>query len=474
MVIESYFGATRTCPVKNKLITGFKFSFLIVMISLITACGGGGSSSNGGGTLQAVSGTAATGIAIDGNVNVYGSNGGSMLDVPVGASGDYSADVTGLTAPFFICAVPDDSNLASQYSYADGPGIANITPMTTLALYYANGDQDPASLISTWPVNQANVTANLPDAQAAVNANFVGVFDVINAALNIDFSTYDIFSTGFNIGDIFDQILDLLDVDLGDGTPVITIDEAPFTFDSDIDISGINIGGATGTLTITGADTSVIGTSFSPTVQTGSAGSTTALVWGDLDTQVTVGGSGTQLSVVTLNFSQLIGGQVKLYSYALTCLLPGDDCGNLQLDIANKRANFNHLQMPLSGAANNSATGSITLNGTLNWAEESSASAPYITSFDASESTIFPGNSVDLIAVFTNGTGAIDNGVGIVNSTSPVSVSPSVTTTYTLTVTNESGSVSSTVTITANDSGGGGHSTGLGSLAVSGADTLVK
>ncbi len=556
----------------------YKIISTIFLLLLITGCGGGGGSepaAGGGDPAPTVSGTAATGIALDGVVNVYGSSGGSVLDVPVDASGNYSADVTGLEPPFFLCAVPTNNTLPSQYSWADGPGTTNITPMTTLTLFYANGDQDPASLVNTWQANQASVSMNLPNAQSAVNANFIGIFSAINAALNINFTTYDFFSTGFNIGDVFDQILDLLGIDLSSGTPVITVNGAAFTFAPNIDISGINIGGSgggsgsgvagvnpvtpltssvtlpnaglgeftiesgsdgdiefvnqsfqlsngtppinvvavqrvqaadiscsdgtnvngalssdfstgvvnldaavnsqnvsctsnfqsilpviisdgqsitdllenwgddfdpanaaqsgllnttcpssvnddldidpftkscngsfltnytvtddeggthklstkftfsasssggggggstgLGSLTLSGVDTPAIGTSYTPTIQTGSGmGTPFVVVWGGVSIgQLTIGGtSSSELASITFNDSQVIGGQVVVYSYGLICSLPSDDCGNLQVDEINRQAFFNNLQMPLTGFLDNAAMGPVTLNGTLTW-----------------------------------------------------------------------------------------------------------
>ena len=221
---------------------GIKSIVLIASILILSACSGGGGGD--GASTSIVSGTAATGIALNGVVNAYGSNGGIVTDIPIDASGNYTADVTGLTAPFFFSAIPTNNKLTAQYSWANGTGTANITPLTTLALFYANGDQDPATLVGAWPTQSAAVTMNLPDALAAVNANFAGIFTAINPALNIDFATYDFFSTEFTIGDKYDQILDLLSVELSSGTPVITVDGATFTFDPNIDISGVDIGGS--------------------------------------------------------------------------------------------------------------------------------------------------------------------------------------------------------------------------------------
>jgi len=74
---------------------------------------------------------------------------------------------------------------------------------------------------------------------------------------------------------------------------------------------------------------------------------------------------------------------------------------------------------------------------------------PTITSFKAGASTITAGNSTTLTAVFSGGTGTVDNNVGAVTSGTPVQVTPASTTTYTLTVKNGAGtSVTATVTVT--------------------------
>jgi hypothetical protein len=75
--------------------------------------------------------------------------------------------------------------------------------------------------------------------------------------------------------------------------------------------------------------------------------------------------------------------------------------------------------------------------------------APSITSFAASPSTIEAGSSSSLTAVFTGGTGVITPGNTSVTSGTAVSVSPTTTTPYTLTVTPTSGSaVTAMATVT--------------------------
>jgi len=75
--------------------------------------------------------------------------------------------------------------------------------------------------------------------------------------------------------------------------------------------------------------------------------------------------------------------------------------------------------------------------------------APTITSFSAASSTITSGDTSSLTAVFSDGTGVIDNGIGAVSSSIAVDINPNATTTYTLTVTNTEGvTVTNSVVVT--------------------------
>lgn len=72
-----------------------------------------------------------------------------------------------------------------------------------------------------------------------------------------------------------------------------------------------------------------------------------------------------------------------------------------------------------------------------------------ITSFEASPTTIKEGESVNLTAVFKNGSASINNNVGAVSSNVAKSVTPTSTTTYILKVSNSLGaSITSSVTVT--------------------------
>ncbi len=239
----------------------FKLASLFLLLLTLTACGGGGGGSDGGSTL---SGTAATGAAIFGKVSIFGANGGIVADVQTDSSGKYSADVSGLTPPFCVCVIPDDSSKSTQYSYATGAGTANITPLTTLTLYYANGEQNPEQLAdaSTWPAASQNVAAAVPDILATVNANFASLF----SAQGFDASSYDFFTSQFIPGDQFDQILDQLNIDITGAAPIITVDGSPFNFDLDIRVP---TGGDLGVVTYEGGGSNLLsaqGRTFKPGV----------------------------------------------------------------------------------------------------------------------------------------------------------------------------------------------------------------
>jgi hypothetical protein len=223
-----------------------KIFFTVFMLLFLSACGGGGGGNNnnaGGGGTATVSGTAATGAAFVGVINVYGKNGGEIPDVAIDESGKYSVDVSALTPPFLLCAVPASGSLQPpQSSFASSSGVANITPLTTLVVFNANGGQDPCaqSPKDNWPGQSDSVATAVEAVKEVVNANFAGVF----SGTTIDLTNYDFFSTEFDVGDEFDQVLDKLNIDLSGDSPVIDVDGIPdFIFDPEINVPGDGSGG---------------------------------------------------------------------------------------------------------------------------------------------------------------------------------------------------------------------------------------
>lgn len=209
---------------------------------MLSGCGGGGGSDAGGGTASTLSGTAATGAAMVGHIEVTGAGGQTLGSVAINADGSFSADVTGMSGPFLLAALPDDTSLPTQYSYAAAAGVTvNVTPLTTLALFLANSQQDLAAMAASWSSAQIDTTA-LATAQARINANFASQL----SAQGLDPTTYDFFSAGFDTdGNGLDGMLDglVIDVDMSGGSYSIQVGGASFSFDAGIDIGGIDIGG---------------------------------------------------------------------------------------------------------------------------------------------------------------------------------------------------------------------------------------
>ena len=212
---------------------------------LLSACGGSDSDNsdsdnNNEPASEAITGTAATGAAIDGFVYVMDAT-GTEINVAIEDDGSYTATVTGMTGPFLLRAIPNADSTAIEYSFAEeGDTVANITPMTTLAMFFANDEASLSELQSSWS-DAANSfsTDDLEEAQAQVKANFADLFE----DNGVDTSAFDLFATAFEANNTtFDAVLDALniDIDMSNGTVVILLDGISFTYDADIDTSGIN------------------------------------------------------------------------------------------------------------------------------------------------------------------------------------------------------------------------------------------
>jgi hypothetical protein len=147
-----------------KLLTG-ALSLLLLVSLLLSACGSGGSgSSSSPAAVQttAVAGIAAAGAPLAGKVHLSDS---SVLKIyssnsTINQDGSFSINTTGMNAPFILMAV-DAAGNPLYYSFARAPGIANINPLTNLALAVAAGNTTLADLY-------ANHTSDEMDAVSGV------------------------------------------------------------------------------------------------------------------------------------------------------------------------------------------------------------------------------------------------------------------------------------------------------------------
>tara|TARA_R110001599_G_scaffold66643_4_gene188409 strand:+ start:6255 stop:8765 length:2511 start_codon:yes stop_codon:yes gene_type:complete len=113
------------------------------LILALSGCGGGSSGGGDKGATEILSGTAAAGAAIIGQVSVKGSAGNS-ISTDIEADGSYSVDVSTLVAPYMLRAVGNvggkQYKLHSFAEESDVGGTVNITPFTDLILANVAGE----------------------------------------------------------------------------------------------------------------------------------------------------------------------------------------------------------------------------------------------------------------------------------------------------------------------------------------------
>ncbi|MBK6900617.1 MAG: Ig-like domain-containing protein [bacterium] len=181
----------------------------------------------------------------------------------------------GLTFPILLSAT--DGAGTVLYSWADAEGdIANITPLTTLALLLSSLADNLGGVFANWAPSSAQLDeAGMLAAQAIVNANLQSLF----TDAGVDYTEYDFLTTPFSAdGSGIDGMLDALHVSFdflgGDLNSVVTItlaeDGTPILLDPDIDISDITFARTLAAIAVTPASTSVAVASASQFTATGS------------------------------------------------------------------------------------------------------------------------------------------------------------------------------------------------------------
>jgi hypothetical protein len=212
---------------------------LPLLIATLTAAGCGGDGHHDDDVT--LSGTAATGVALDGTVDVVDAD-GNMSSTAIGAGGVFSITVAD-NPPFMLSATSGDGETV-LYSWAAGSGMVNVNPLTSVALVNAAG-MDLGELFTSWADDHGEVNQEeIDDAIAVVNANLQTYYE----DHDVDFTTYDFFGEEFGAdGTGFDGVLDDVQVSV-DGTAVVLTESGTATaipFDLNIDITHINIGGGT-------------------------------------------------------------------------------------------------------------------------------------------------------------------------------------------------------------------------------------
>ena len=121
---------------------------LLLIGTLIAGCGSGGGGGGAGVSPQVVSGVAATGAPLAGQVTLRDSSSVRKDKVTVIANdGSFSIDVADMQGPFILKATGTADGVSrTMFSFADKPGTANINPLSTVAVASAAGVDDPATV----------------------------------------------------------------------------------------------------------------------------------------------------------------------------------------------------------------------------------------------------------------------------------------------------------------------------------------
>ena len=167
------------------------------VVVLLVACGGGGGTSTPAG--PSLSGLAATGAAVHGRIFLKDAAGHELQTDTV--DGTFSFALTGLTAPYLLRAQWDaGSGVQRLYSFASGPGTANITPLSQMvvsaaagttaldALYDGANASRMASLASALPGASASLQSSLKTVLAQYS---VAGLDLISGQFSADHTGLD-------------------------------------------------------------------------------------------------------------------------------------------------------------------------------------------------------------------------------------------------------------------------------------------
>ena len=221
-------------------------ALLLATLLLLSGCGGGGGAAPA--PPSAVSGVAAAGLVIAGQVYLKDSAASPRVLTHPTSDGRYSFDVTGLTRPFMLKVVGTVAGGApyTLYSLAADQGTANLNPLSNLLVAKAAASGDLAGLYdapdrSGMPV----VAAKLGQALAEVRSTLGPLLQSFGAAA-VDPITGAYQANGSGL----DGMLDVVKIEVA-GTGIITITDtrgetAPITqFVKPFSVSG-KVAGANG------------------------------------------------------------------------------------------------------------------------------------------------------------------------------------------------------------------------------------
>jgi len=230
---------------RNRISLGLIF---LASSLILSACGGGSSSSaTSTPTATTLTGTAAAGAPIIGQVTVKGALGNTKSAL-IEANGTYSVDVTGLTAPYRLRAEGTvGGRTVKLYSYAESAdvgGTVNITPFTDLIV--ANAAQQIASnFFDSQTTTSLNATV-VAEQEAALQTKLQAVLDAVGVGAAVDL-LHTTFSADHSA---LDAALDAVRIEVDTGTNVATITNVLDTASTPISFTALDMAADTSTLTV--------------------------------------------------------------------------------------------------------------------------------------------------------------------------------------------------------------------------------
>ena len=192
---------------------------------MIVGCGSGGSftdiqsGTNTSASVTTVSGVAAAGAPIIGNALLKDSSTPPVVKVvAIGSDGTFAFDVKSLQAPFILRAEGISAGSPQAlHSFADGPGTANINPLSNMAVANAAGVSDPATIYTNpVPATLQKIAANIPAAIAALQAKLKPLMDRFGASIDPVYDSFTADHTGL------DALFDAVKITVAAGNVVVS------------------------------------------------------------------------------------------------------------------------------------------------------------------------------------------------------------------------------------------------------------
>jgi hypothetical protein len=250
---------------------------VFAIILLLTSCGGSNGVNNA--PAQTVSGVAAAGGPLIGSVYLEdSSNPSQVISLPIAADGSFSFNVNGLTAPFLLKAIGTvGGNNYTLYSFAAGSGIANVNPLSNLAVVEANGGDLTSLYASPNPTEMLAIKNTLA-------TNIAQIQEVLQPTLShFGATTVNFISDPYVANHSgLDLFMDLVSISVSNGTVTIVDNTTNNTVSSSLSsflTDTINIAAS--------VNSSVCILPIAPSVSANGTVNFTAIVVGSVNQQVT-------------------------------------------------------------------------------------------------------------------------------------------------------------------------------------------